>query len=142
MGNIMTNFISPNVKQIPTKGATEAFASLRESNKPKFTYEIVQQIVGESPLTTPSPIVSYERRIDISEGEPIKRLTIKVSSNEYEKLQRLYDFVGHFDSLDTMLRQMILQPEMAYKFLSFCGVDGNELIDFVTRFKPDGFNWC
>lgn len=85
----------------------------------------------------------YQRAIPLDTNEPLKRLTIKLTSKEYESLQALYDFTqGKFSSLDEMIRQMLIQPEMVYRFLDFLSIMDNESIDFVTKNKPEGFNWC
>ena len=134
--------IHTNIKEIPTANAERAFAELREANRPKFNYEIISRTISDGPLMTPSPIVNFEKPVRIQDGEPIKQLSIEVSESEYEKIQKFFDFLGFFDSIDDMLRQFLLQPEMWYRFCSFMGMDGNPVIDFISHNKPDGFNWC
>lgn len=114
-----------------------------QSIQPSKMTLIRQDYVEPLPSQSGTANNLYQKPIPLDTGVEVKRLTIKLTEEEYVWLQKLYDLVGHkFTSLDDMLRQMILQPEMRYKFLEFLSWNaGNDAIDYVIQNQPSGFGW-
>lgn len=136
-----------NARRVPNVGVSQGYKSQAVApTKPQSAkWEIVRQDYVE-PLPSQSGTANnlYQKPIPLdTTDERAKRLTIRISEEEYVWLQKLYDLVGYkFNSLDDMLRQMILQPEMRYKFLEFLSWNaGNDAIDYVIQNQPSGFGW-
>ena len=127
-----------------TIGTTQNFRSSKvaQSIQPSKMTIIRNDYVEPEPIKSGYADNTYSKPIPLAEGR-VKRLTIKMTDEEYNWLTNLYDLVGFkFESLDDMIRQMLLQPEMRYKFLEFLSFSGNnEAIDAVINNQPANFGW-
>jgi len=133
-----------NARRVPTFTTAQPYkAQALPSTQQSAKWEVVRTDYAE-----PEPIKSgfanntYSKPIPLTESRA-RRLTIKMSDEEYNWLTNLYDLVGFkFESLDDMIRQFILQPEMRYKFLEYLSFSGNnEAIDHCINNQPSGFGW-
>ena len=127
-----------------TIGTTQNFRSSKvaQSIQPSKMTIIRNDYVEPKPIKSGYATNTYSKPIPLTESRA-RRLTIKISEEEYTWLTNLYDLVGFkFESLDDMIRQMLLQPEMRYKFLEFLSFSGNnEAIDHCINNQPSGFGW-
>jgi len=127
-----------------TIGTTQNFRSSKvaQSIQPSKMTIIRNDYVEPEPIKSGYATNTYSKPIPLTESRA-RRLTIKISEEEYTWLTNLYDLVGFkFDSLDDMIRQFLLQPEMRYKFLEFLSFSGNnEAIDAVINNQPANFGW-
>ena len=127
-----------------TIGTTQNFRSSKvaQSIQPSKMTIIRNDYVEPEPIKSGFANNTYSKPIPLTQSRA-RRLTIKISEEEYTWLTNLYDLVGlKFESLDDMIRQMLLQPEMRYKFLEFLSFSGNnEAIDHCINNQPSGFGW-
>lgn len=111
-----------------------------KSQSPKW--EIIRREVDFDP--EPSRLSAmqnmYVKPITVTDKKPHK-LTITMNESDYERLQKLFDFIGTFESLDQMVRQQLLQPEMHLAFTQFMGIVGPEGVNFTAQNSPEGFGW-
>ena len=127
-----------------TIGTTQNFRSAKvaQSIQPSKMTIIRNDYVEPEPIKSGYASNTYSKPIPLAEGR-VKRLTIKMSDEEYTWLTNFFDLIGdRFDSIDDMIRQMLLQPEMRYKFLEFLSFSGNnDAIDHCINNQPSGFGW-